>query len=74
VGGQIVLNDVIQTAGANKGKSAGILTQAGLSYSSTALFTKRVCSFYYIFWHSYYRLSELVALLQFLQISLAHIK
>jgi len=38
-GGQIILNDIIQTAGANKGRSAGILSQAGFTYTST-LYTK----------------------------------
>ena len=38
-GGQIVLNDLIQTAGANKGKSAGILTQIGF-ISDTTPYTK----------------------------------
>ena len=33
-GGQIILNDFIQTTGANKGKSAGILTQAGFTVST----------------------------------------
>ena len=34
-GGQIILNDIIQAAGANKGKSAGILNQAGFIYGTT---------------------------------------
>ena len=38
-GGQILLNDYIQTAGANKGKSAGILTQIGF-ISDTTTYTK----------------------------------
>jgi len=38
-GGQILLNDYIQTAGANKGKSAGILSQAGFIIGTTN-FTK----------------------------------
>jgi hypothetical protein len=43
-GGQIVLNDYIQTAGANKGKSAGILLQAGF-IAGTTNYVKRGPSF-----------------------------
>jgi hypothetical protein len=39
-GGQIVLNDYIQTAGANHGFSAGILSQAGFIYDTTS-YTKQ---------------------------------
>lgn len=39
-GGQIILNDYIQTVGANHGKSAGILTQAGFDYSLDTTYTK----------------------------------
>jgi len=39
-GGQIILNDYIQTAGANQGKSAGILTQVGLDYTLNTAYTK----------------------------------
>ena len=39
-GGQIVLNDYIQTVGANEGKSAGILTQAGFDYTLSTTYTK----------------------------------
>jgi hypothetical protein len=35
-GGQIVMNDFIQTAGANHGKSAGILSQAGFIINTTS--------------------------------------
>ena len=34
-GGQIILDDFIQTVGANKGKTAGILTQAGFNNLTT---------------------------------------
>jgi len=35
VGGEILMMDLVQTAGANKGKSAGLLTQAGFIQGTT---------------------------------------
>ena len=41
VGGEILMMDLVQTAGANKGKSAGLLTQAGFVQGTTPFCEER---------------------------------